>query len=205
MHVFGGYRVGHGLRVALRRLDQQVAVVERHGAEVREVQHRGQRALFLAARRHEHVGRCEQVAVDVLRPAFGRLGLDVRIRVEGRLLLVPAEADDDDVHVRVVGGLGVPHERAVREPDVPSPFPDMAEQGRDLLALGDAVRGHERELGRLIVLEVVDGPVVPAGHVVEASAGLAAHEFHILLDLLRALLVSDERRVAHHIVAVVAG
>ena len=81
----------------------------------------------------------------------------------------------------------------------------MAEQGRDLLALGDAVRGHERELGRLIVLEVVDGPVVPAGHVVEASAGLAAHEFHILLDLLRALLVSDERRVAHHIVAVVAG
>ena len=46
---------------------------------------------------------------------------------------------------------------------------------------------------------------VDTNHVVEASAGLAAHEFHILLDLLRALLVSDERRVAHHIVAVVAG
>ena len=114
-------------------------------------------------------------------------------------------ADDDDMHVRVVGGLGVPGERAVREPDAPSLVEQGSEQAGHGLALTDAVRGHERER-RPRFGQVFTGLAMPACRVVEIPViAFVPYKPHVLFLTVAHEVLSDERRVAHHIVAVVAG
>ena len=107
--------------------------------------------------------------------------------------------------VRHVGGLGVPAEGAVREPYTPAVADDWFEQGGNGHSLGDAVRGDERELrGRLG--EVLAGLAVPSGGVVEVSVVvLAPDDPHVLGLVLALQVLADEGRVAHDVVAPVAG
>lgn len=74
-----------------------------------------------------------------------------------------------------------------------------------MLALCDAIRGYERELRGGIPVKEINSFKIPSSHIIQRASGLAAHQFHIILDLLRVLLMADERRVAHHIRAFITG
>lgn len=135
-----------------------------------------------------------------------RFPADIRVFEQyGRGLRFPAQADDDDMDVRVVRGLRVPCERAVRETDMPAVRMQRFEQGFHGLPLGDRIGGDECER-RIRFRQVGGGLPVPSGRVVEISVILAAPHGLQIIGLTGGLGdVSDERRVAHHIVAVVAG
>ena len=107
--------------------------------------------------------------------------------------------------VRVVRGLGVPCERAVRETDMPAVRMQRFEQGSHGLPLGDRIGGDECER-RIRFRQVGGGLPVPSGRVVEIPVILAAPHGLQIIGLTGGLGdVADERRVAHHVIALAAG
>ena len=102
-------------------------------------------------------------------------------------------------------GLGVPFEAGAGELDMPSVIDQRFEQCYDRLALADAVRGYEREFGAWFHA-ILGGFAEPAGHIVQVSVVLVGpDESHVLALFVGFLRLSDERRVAHHVIAFHAG
>lgn len=197
--VFGGGGVGHRLVVLLLGVEEQVPAVRRLRSSVGEVQTATEGSCLLGPLRHVYIGPVEQVPVDV--PGVHGLGVVFRrlVGVEdgrhGRVVGL-VHADDDDVDVCHVGGLGVPSEGAVGESYAPAVADNRFEQGGDWHSLGDAVRGHEREL-RVRLGEVLAGLAVPSGGVIEVSVVvLAPDDPHVLSLVLALQALSDKWRVA---------
>lgn len=115
------------------------------------------------------------------------------------------EPDNDHTDTGDNPGLRIPFETGASELDVPSIINQRFEQGGYRLALADAVRGHERELGAGFHA-VSGGFAEPAGHIVQVSVVLVGpDESHVLALFVGFLRLSDERRVAHHVIAFHAG
>ena len=118
-------------------------------------------------------------------------GSAVVLEQEFRRRRLVTEAHDDDVHMRLVGGLVAPDEAAVREGDVDAVVKQRLPDRGDLLPLTYRVRGDEggMDCRPAHVLRRLD---VPAGHVVH-RLDLAEEPSAIGILLWREIRVADER------------
>ena len=121
--------------------------------------------------------------------------LSVAIDQQLRPYVLAREPDDDHVHVRLVGRIGVPHERLVREVDADAIFEERPPERLDLLALAYGVGGDEGAAG-MGSAHVVGGLPMPACDVVEDAARLPEQVRPILPLLGIEVRVPDEGRVA---------
>ena len=162
--------------------------------------HRAQR---LAAPGQHHIRPIDQVGVDAGNgQPLAFCGLDVGAVVvqhglRGRLR---PKADDDAVHRCHALAFVAPLKGAVRKLDAHSQPQQVRPQHADLLALANAVGGHQGAGHLRIGLHVARGQNMPAGHVVEqAMVGNATqHRSHVFALFGTLVLGTHKRRIAHN-------
>src|SRR5699024_2499848 len=97
-----------------------------------------------------------------------------------------------------LGRFGGPGESLVGEADAPACAEQWPEQSGYGLALGDRVRGDEREAPTARIFEVVGGLLVPASHIIQVSVIVLSPNRLEIARLIDGLgLVPDEGRVAN--------
>ncbi len=126
---------------------------------------------------HDDRGAVGQVGGDVPDVLnFDGLRLHVLVVEQARAIHCALIAGDDAVDSGFTGRLGGPSEGSVGKRDRPASIEHSAEERRNLFALGDRVRAHERPPS-CDLAEVVQRLGVPAGYVVKGAVIVVGPDF----------------------------